>query len=125
MLTYLAYGLAALVAAGIILIGIRFLLQPRVSAAGFGVPVTGERGAADAFFAVKGIRDIASGLVVVVLMLTAPAHVVGWVMLAYTVVPLGDMVIVLRWGGRKAQAFGIHGATAVFMWLITVLLMLA
>ena len=124
MLSFLAYGLSALVAAGITYIGIRFLVQPRVSAAGYGVPVTGERGAADAFFAVKGVRDIASGLVLLAVLLTAPAHVIGWVMLAFTVEVLGDMVIVLRWGGSKAHAFGIHGATAVFMWLITVLLML-
>jgi co-chaperonin GroES (HSP10) len=35
--------------------------------------------------------------------------------LVVTVAPLGDAVIVLRHGGSKATAFGIHVATAVVM----------
>jgi uncharacterized membrane protein len=124
VLTYLAYGLTALVGVGIIVAGARFFLQPHAAAAAFGVAVPGGRGATDAYFAVKGVRDIASGLVALVLMLTAPAHVIGWIMLTYTVIPLGDAAIVLRWGGSKALAFGMHGGTAVAMWVITVLLML-
>jgi hypothetical protein len=34
-------------------------------------------------------------------------------MLGVALVPLGDMLIVLRHGGTKAVAFGIHFATAV------------
>jgi uncharacterized protein DUF4267 len=124
MLSILAYGLATVIAVGITYVGLNFFLRPHAAAAGYGVRVPEQRGATDAYFAVKGIRDIASGLVLTAVMLAAPASVVGWVMLAYTVVPLADMVIVLRWGGRKAVAFGVHGATAALMVVITVLLML-
>ena len=34
-------------------------------------------------------------------------------MLVVALLPLGDTVIVLRYGGPKAAAFGIHFATAV------------
>jgi len=39
----------------------------------------------------------------------------GWFMLAATIIPLTDAAIVLSHGGTKAVAFGIHGATAVVM----------
>ncbi|MFZ0163331.1 MAG: DUF4267 domain-containing protein [Trebonia sp.] len=43
-------------------------------------------------------------------------------MLVVALVPLGDAVIVLRNGGTKATAFGIHFATAVVVLLSAVLL---
>lgn len=45
-------------------------------------------------------------------------------MLAVALVPLGDTLIVLRNGGTKAVAFGIHFATAVVI-LITAGLLFA
>ena len=43
-------------------------------------------------------------------------------MLVVALVPLGDAVIVLRNGGTKATAFGIHFATAVVVLLSAALL---
>jgi len=43
-------------------------------------------------------------------------------MLVAALVPLGDMVIVLRHGGTKAVAFGIHFATAVVVLISAALL---
>jgi hypothetical protein len=48
-------------------------------------------------------------------MFNRSAHLLGWFMLAATIIPLTDAAIVLRHGGTKAVAFGIHGATAVVM----------
>ena len=36
-------------------------------------------------------------------------------MVAAALIPVGDAIIVLRSGGSRAAAFGIHGATAVIM----------
>ena len=36
-------------------------------------------------------------------------------MAAASIIPVGDAVIVLRSGGSRAAAFGIHGVTAVVM----------
>ena len=43
-ITGLAYGLSALVGAGIIVVGARFLIAPRAAAAGYGLPLhSGQR----------------------------------------------------------------------------------
>ncbi|NUP46568.1 MAG: DUF4267 domain-containing protein [Catenulispora sp.] len=61
----------------------------------------------------KGLRDLTSGVVGAALLAFAGAHPIGWYLLAVALTPLGDAVIVLRHGGTKAVAFGIHFATAV------------
>ena len=124
IITGLAYGLSALVSAGIIVIGARFLLAPRAAAAGYGLPAAPEPGSADPYLAVKGVRDITSGLFVVILIAARQPRLLGWLMLAATLIPIADSVIVIRHHGSKATAYGVHGATAAFM-LATAGLLLA
>lgn len=50
----------------------------------------------------------------------APAG--AWFMLTAALIPLGDTLIVLRHGGRKAVAFGVHFATAVVVLISAALL---
>ncbi|MFR0357055.1 DUF4267 domain-containing protein [Streptomyces sediminimaris] len=64
-------------------------------------------------FSVKGLRDGAHGLLGLALPAFVGARAEAWFMLAVAVVPLFDTLIVLRNGGAKAVAFGIHFATAV------------
>jgi hypothetical protein len=45
-------------------------------------------------------------------------------MLAATLIPLADAVIVLHQGGSKTIAFGVHGATAIVMLIISGLLLI-
>ena len=97
---------------GIIVIGTRFLLDPAASAAGFGVPAPP---ADDPFLAVKGVRDIGSGLMVLTLLALRERRVVGWVTLAASFIPFGDALIVLAYDGPAYVAYGVHGATAVVM----------
>ncbi|WP_323184694.1 DUF4267 domain-containing protein [Streptomyces virginiae] len=59
--------------------------------------------------AVKGVRDIATGLVLLALLLTGQRRALGWAMAAITFVPAGDMVIVLTEGGPASHAYGVHG----------------
>ena len=86
--TTIGYVLAGLLAAGIIFIGARFLVAPRVAAAGYGVQPDRDQPSAGAYLSVKGIRDIATGLFVIILMVAGETHLVGWVMLAAAVIPL-------------------------------------
>ena len=58
--TTIAYTLAGLIAAAIIFIGARFILAPRVAAAGYGVQPDLSQRHAGAYLTVKGVRDIAS-----------------------------------------------------------------
>lgn len=120
-MTILAYVLAGLTGAAIIVIGARFLIAPRVAAAGYGVPVD----VAGAYLSVKGVRDIASGLFVFVVMASGATHLLGWAILAATVIPLADAAIVLRAGGSRSIAWGVHGGTAAVMLLTAGLLLVS
>lgn len=113
--TTIGYALAGLIAAGIVFIGARFLLAPGVAAAGYGVQPDLSQQAVRAYLSVKGVRDIASGVFVFVLMAAGATHLLGWIILAATIIPLADAAIVLGHGGPKATAWGVHGLTAVVM----------
>ena len=123
--TTIGYVLAGLLAAAIIFIGARFLVAPRVAAAGYGVLPDLDRPGAVAYLSVKGVRDIATGLYVIILMIAGATHLVGWVMLAATIIPVADAAIVLRNGGSKSVAWGVHGATAAVMLVTTALLLVS
>ena len=96
------YVISGLIALAIILIGLRFLLSPAAAALGYGMPApSGPTG----WLAVKGVRDIVSGLFVILLMVMAPPRLLGEFMLVASLIALGDAVIVLRSGGSRAAAF--------------------
>ena len=117
MLTYLAYGLAIVLNLFVVYIGLRFLFVPNAAAAGYGVPAT-ER----PFLIVKGLRDGSYGLLGLALLAFVGAEAEAWLMLVVALNPLGDTVVVLRNGGSKAVAFGVHLATAVVVLLTAALL---
>ncbi|MDQ0788986.1 DUF4267 domain-containing protein [Streptomyces sp. B3I8] len=95
----------------IMVIGGRFLLAPRVAMAGFGVPEDSLR----ALTNIKGVRDITSGVVPLVVLGVAGSHAFGWALVAAALTPVGDAVIVRTNGGRLAHALGIHAATALVL----------
>ncbi len=121
----IGYSLAGLLAAGIIFIGARFLVAPRVAAAGYGVLPDLERPSAGTYLSVKGVRDIATGVFVIILLVAGATHLVGWIMLAATIIPIADAGIVLRNGGSKSMAWGVHGVTAVVMLITSALLLIS
>ena len=121
--TYIAYALSGLIGLGIIFVGTRFLLAPSTAAAGYGVPVEQETARAGAYLAAKGVRDIASGFFVFILIAFQAPHILGWIIVAATIIPIVDAVIVLTHNGSKATAYGVHGATAAVM-LVTAGLLL-
>ena len=110
-MTVTAYTLAVVLDLMILFIGARFLLQPHPAAAGYGVPAKADGD--PAYLTIKGVRDGTFGVIGLVLLAFAGAHAEGWYMLAVALAPLGDTLIVLRNGGTRAAAFGIHFATAV------------
>ncbi|MFE2231684.1 DUF4267 domain-containing protein [Streptomyces sp. JL2001] len=64
---------------------------------------------------VKGLRELAPGVFVFALMLTATPWVPGWYLIVFAAVPAGDALVVLRSGGPKATAYGVHAATSAVM----------
>jgi hypothetical protein len=121
--TTIGYTLAGLIGVGIVFIGARFMVAPRVAAAGYGVPAEPAQPSVGAYLTVKGVRDIASGLIVFVLMAAGATHLLGWVILAATIIPLADAIIVLGNGGSKSIAWGVHGLTAAVMLMTSALLL--
>ncbi|MFI7550372.1 DUF4267 domain-containing protein [Micromonospora sediminimaris] len=125
MLSNVATVLAGLVGVAVIVMGALAFWAPQ-GAAGFGIPdtPTGDR-AFHAWLSVKAVRDIAAGIFILVVVVGGTTHLLGGLMLAATLIPIGDALIVLRSGGPKAAVYGIHGATAVVMLAISVLLLIA
>jgi Domain of unknown function (DUF4267) len=110
----IGYVLSGLVAVAILFLGARFWLAPATASAAFGIadsppPSTG----LTAWLSVKGTRDIVSGLFVFLLMANASPRLLGEFMLVASLIAFGDMATVLRSGGSRALAFGIHGLTAL------------
>ena len=123
-LTIVADSLAVLIAAGIIFVGARYLLAPEASAKTFGLPAW-PSGTEASWLNLKGVRDIVSGLVVLALLLTGQPHVLAVLILVEAVIPIGDALVILRYRGAKALAYGMHGATAALMVVIAGLLFAA
>jgi hypothetical protein len=95
----------------ILFIGGRFLVAPQLATAGFGVAEDRQR----AFTSIKGVRDITSGIVPLVVLLVAGPQVFGWALLAAAITPIGDAIIVVTNGGTRRQALSVHGATAAVL----------
>jgi len=108
--------LAGLIAAAIIFIGLRFLLAPAIASRDYGLAIspTPPNGFSP-WLAVKGLRDIVSGLFTLLLMANGSPRLLGEFLLVASLIALGDAAIVLRAGGSRATAFGVHGCTALFM----------
>lgn len=115
--------LALLGAVAIIVIGLLYVAAPHRIVAGFGLPPL-PAGPVQGWYTVKGVRDIASGLIVVPLLALGSHALLGWVLLVVAITPAGDCVAVLRNGGPRSVAYGVHGATAAFLVLAAALLLL-
>jgi len=113
---------AALIAVGIIVIGCFYLLSPERISGTFGLKPPPSDADTRAWLRPKGIRDVASGLVVLAMMLTVDTRSVGIALLVLAVIPFGDMSIILGSGGSKSRAFSIHGVTCAVMLVVGLLL---
>jgi uncharacterized membrane protein len=111
-------SLAALMAVAIIVIGCFYVISPERMTGSFGLKPPAPDADTRAWLRLKGIWDIASGLVVLTLMLTTDTRTVGIALLVEAIVPLGDMSNVLWSGGSRSTAFSVHGATCVTMLVV-------
>ena len=114
-MTKIGYGLSGLLGAGIIAIGARFLVAPQAAAAGYGLAGEPDGATSDPYLAVKGVRDIASGVALFVLLASGRPHILGRYLAAASIIPIGDAILVLQRNGPKATAYGVHGTTAAVM----------
>ena len=108
-------SLAALVSIGIFVIGCFYIASPQRILGGFGLKPPAPDADTHAWLRLKGIRDVASGLAVLTLMLTTDSRTVGILLLVFAIIPFGDMSNILVSGGRKATALSVHGVTCAVM----------
>ena len=107
---YIALAITILTGLGIIFVGVMYLFAPIATAKGFGLPSWPSE---TAWLNLKGIRDVVSGFAVLIPLVLGQFEVAGWLMLSAALTPIGDMLTILRNRGRRATAFGVHGATAL------------
>lgn len=120
-MTTAALVVGLLAAAFILFIGVRFLVAPDVAVAGFGLPEGRARGMTNA----KGIRDITSGVLILVVLAVAGQHALGWALVASAITPIGDAITVVTNGGKRSYALQVHGVTAVLLVVAGLVLALA
>src|SRR5205085_12247138 len=93
MTNKIAIAIAFLTGLGMIFIGARFLLSPEIAEAGYGIHFN-EQGDYSFHYA-KGIRDVFSGLLLWVFVLMNERRALAITLLAGTMIPIADMIIVL------------------------------
>jgi len=110
----IGYLLSGLIAAAIIFLGARFWSAPAAASTRFGIAASPPQSPGFiAWLSVKGTRDVVSGIFVILLMTHGTPRLLGEFMLAASLIAFGDMVTVLRSGGPKSLAFGMHGLTGL------------
>jgi hypothetical protein len=117
---WLALGIALLVALGIIVIGALYLSGPRATTRSFGLPLPEDGPNIAWWLRLKGVRDIASGLTLLAMMVWGGPRMVGIILLVEALIPIGDMLVILAAKGSARRAFGMHGLTALLMILAAV-----
>ena len=111
----LPLSLAVLVSVGIIVIGSFYVTSPQRILGGFGLKPPARDSDTRAWLRLKGIRDVAAGLAVLILLLTTDSRAAGIALLVFAIIPFGDMSNILASGGRKVIAFSVHGVTCAVM----------
>jgi Domain of unknown function (DUF4267) len=95
----------------IVVLGVRFFLAPDQATLDFGVAPGNVR----ALTEIKGVRDVASGVVLLVVWAAAGRTALGWALIAAAITPTGDALIVLANGGKPSKALGVHGLTSAVL----------
>jgi hypothetical protein len=93
MTTKISYTIAFLLGLGMIFLGLRFFISPEVATTGYGIHFNNQGDYS--FHYIKGIRDIFSGLVICAFVLINERRALGITLLAGTMIPVTDMLIVL------------------------------
>ncbi|WP_219126901.1 DUF4267 domain-containing protein [Mucilaginibacter sp. 21P] len=101
MTTRICYCISLITAAGLLFIGLRFLISPVKAEFDYGISVNMQTDYS--FHYIKGIRDLFSGILLMLLVLTKQRKALALTLLAATVVPLGDLMIVMVKNGGDWQ----------------------
>ena len=93
MTTRISYAMAFLLGLGMIFLGARFFFAPEAATTGFGIHFIADGDYS--FQYIKGARDIFSGILLCGFVLMNQRQAVGLTLLAGTIIPVNDMLVVL------------------------------
>jgi hypothetical protein len=116
----LLFWCALVAPAGIIVIGINFILNPVGASTAFGIPIHDP--ATFPFMWVKGIRDIFSGLVILFFLRRGDRRTTATLSALAIFIPLGDGLVILRHLGFAPPIY-IHWGTALYMTIVAAFLL--
>jgi len=103
---------------GIIFLGARFIISPQTGATGYSIPLSNHNELA--YGAIKGIRDIFSGIVLLPFLWLKQVRATAIILAAVTIVPLTDFFIVYIHNGTGDVAhLMIHGFTALYLTILS------
>ncbi|SHM87594.1 protein of unknown function [Chitinophaga jiangningensis] len=100
----------------LLFIGYRFFTQPLAAEAGFGIQ-TGITNHLE-FHYIKGIRDFAVGVLLLVLLFTKEFRSLGWLMLVMGIVPCMDFSLVLSNPTHPGWAIYPHLSAILICWTV-------
>ena len=100
--------------AGLLFIGGRFLLDPESAERGFGLIYDQPN---QSFHYIKAVRDLFSGVLIGTFTVLNWRKPLAIAFLTGSLVPLGDMIIVLTSPSSIMSAAWIHGLTALTAWI--------
>ena len=116
-----SFWLSMLVAVGIMFIGIRFILAPFTAGEGYGIMMKHDPTIGYAY--AKGIRDIFSGIVILIFLIRRNARITAILFSAAIIIPVTDFFTVLNVNGiSDITHLMIHGCTAIYMLIVSLLL---
>jgi len=94
-----------------------YLFNGPGAAAGFGIVDP------EGYYVVKGVRDLAYALTALILLVLKQRRALGWVVLADSIIPIGDFFAVITHGGTVGYALMVHGSAAVLVLFTAALLL--
>jgi hypothetical protein len=103
---------------GMLFLGVREAITPRTAARGYGIPVAAGSEPTP-YLGVKANRDIALGILLILIALTTSPAVLAATLVIATLCPAWDAALVLH-HGRSKDAI-VHIATAAYMLLFALL----
>lgn len=109
-----AYFISLVTGAFMVFIGLRFFLSPLAAEAAFGIH-TGITNHLE-FHYIKGVRDLATGLLTLALLFNKEYRSLGWLMLCMSIIPVNDFMLVLHTPDHPGWAIYSH-LTAILICL--------
>jgi hypothetical protein len=116
----LLFWCTLVIPAGIMVIGINFILNPVGASTAFGIPIHDP--AAFPFMWVKGIRDIFSGAVILTFLWRGDRRTTAILYAIAIFIPFGDGLVILSHRGFAPPIY-MHWGTALYMMIVAAFLL--